>query len=114
MIDDFINKIVTGVIETEDEFIFTTISPFCEEKFVRKISKSELVNALSQYFKPKTNFDKWIKENSKYVSINSKRTTICCYYAECTDCPLYLYYQEGNCTTSNPKVREWIESEVDE
>ena len=73
MIDDIFNKIITEALETEDEFIFTRIRPFCEEKLVRKISKSDLVNALSQYFNPKTNFDKWTpvsdppKEDDRYL-----------------------------------------------
>ena len=110
MIDDFINKIVTEVIETEDEFIFTTIRPFCEEKFVRKISKSDLVNALSQYFKPKTNFDKWVEDNIKYNTIEAKRILICSHYAECSECPLE---DMGDCTSANSKIKAWLESEVD-
>lgn len=48
MSDDFIFRIVTEAQEAEDEFIFTTIQPFCEEVTKRKISKAELVKLLSQ------------------------------------------------------------------
>lgn len=41
-------KIVTEAQELEDEFIFTTIQPFCEDVIKRKISKAELVKLLSQ------------------------------------------------------------------
>ncbi len=40
-------KMTTEVMETEDEFIFTTIKTWCEEKTQRKISKRDLENALS-------------------------------------------------------------------
>lgn len=46
-------KIVTEVQETTEEFIFTTIHPFCEEVVQRKISKQELINALLLYEKAK-------------------------------------------------------------
>jgi cell shape-determining protein MreC len=48
-IDTYIAKIVQKVIETEEEFIFQTISPFCEEMTEKKISKKELINALVYY-----------------------------------------------------------------
>lgn len=48
MSDDFIFRIVTEVQESEEDFIFTTIQPFCEDVIKRKISKAELVKLLSQ------------------------------------------------------------------
>jgi hypothetical protein len=47
MTDMFI-RIVTEAQEAEDEFIFTTIQPFCEDVIKRKISKSELIKLLLQ------------------------------------------------------------------
>ena len=49
--DEITHKIVTEVQETMDDFIFTTIQPFCEGAVQRKISKKELVNALLLYEK---------------------------------------------------------------
>lgn len=46
-------KITTEVQETMEDFIFTTIQPFCEGVIQRKISKQELVNALLLYEKAK-------------------------------------------------------------
>ena len=40
-----INKIQNSVIETTENFIFETISPFCEK--VMKVSKGELIRALT-------------------------------------------------------------------
>lgn len=45
--DDFISRIVTEVQETEEDFIFTTIQPFCEDVIKRKISKAELAELLT-------------------------------------------------------------------
>lgn len=45
-VNGMIQKIITEVQETEDEFIFTTIQPYCENVFQRKISKKELESAL--------------------------------------------------------------------
>ena len=42
-------KIVQQFVETEEEFIFQTISPFCERVTEKKISKKELINALVGY-----------------------------------------------------------------
>ena len=47
--DEITYKIVTEVQETMDEFIFTTIQPFCESVVQRKISKQELADALMLY-----------------------------------------------------------------
>ncbi len=44
--DGMIQKIITEAEETEDEFIFTTIQPYCESIIQRKISKKELESAL--------------------------------------------------------------------
>lgn len=46
---NIINKIITKVQETQDDFIFTTIHPFCEGALQQRISKSELVTALLLY-----------------------------------------------------------------
>ena len=47
--DSMINKIITKVQETQEEFIFTTIHPYCEGALQQRISKSELVTALLLY-----------------------------------------------------------------
>ena len=109
MIDDIINKIIIEARESADEFIFTTIAPWCEEKLQRKISKSDLANALYLYYKPKTNFDKWVEDNIKYETIEAKRILICSHYAECSECP---FDGMGDCTFSNSKIKAWLESEV--
>ena len=48
-----IYKIVTEYQEKEEEFIFTTIQPFCSDILKRHISKEELKNALLLYEKAK-------------------------------------------------------------
>lgn len=59
MNDDFTTEytmnIVNKVEETESDFIFETISPFCERIAQRKISKAELTLALLMYY-GKTNW----------------------------------------------------------
>ena len=49
-INEITSKIVTEAMESVDEFIFTTIKPWCEEKIQREISKRDLERALIQYF----------------------------------------------------------------
>lgn len=49
--DSMLYKITTEAHETTDEFIFTTIQPFCENVVQRKISKQELITALLLYEK---------------------------------------------------------------
>ena len=51
--DSMLYKITTEAEEAVDEFIFTTIQPFCEEVMQRKISKQELISALLLYEKAK-------------------------------------------------------------
>lgn len=54
--DSLLFKITTKAEETKEEFIFTTIQPFCEEVVKRTISKQELINALLLYEKAKQIF----------------------------------------------------------
>ena len=42
-------KIRQKIEETEEEFIFQTISPFCDEVYERHISKKELTEAILLY-----------------------------------------------------------------
>ena len=51
-----IYKISTEAQETMEDFIFTTIQPFCEDVVQRKISKQELISALLLYEKAKQIF----------------------------------------------------------
>ena len=51
MMDSMLYEITTKVQETTDDFIFTTIQPFCEDVVQRKISKQELITALLLYEK---------------------------------------------------------------
>lgn len=51
MMDSMIYKISTEAQETMEDFIFTTIQPFCEDIVQRKISKQELIKALLLYEK---------------------------------------------------------------
>ena len=46
MISDTMLKITERVLEDEENFIFETIKPYCEEIVQRKISKQELKDAL--------------------------------------------------------------------
>ena len=54
--DSMMYKISTEVQETMEDFIFTTIQPFCEDVIQRKISKRELISALLLYEKAKQIF----------------------------------------------------------
>ena len=54
--DSMLYEITTEVQETAEEFIFTTIQPFCEDVVQRKISKQELISALLLYEKAKQIF----------------------------------------------------------
>lgn len=49
--DSMLFEITTKVQETTEDFIFTTIYPFCEDVVQRKISKQELLTALLLYEK---------------------------------------------------------------
>ena len=51
MDDSMMYKITTEAQETMEDFIFTTIQPFCEDVVQRKISKQELITALLLYEK---------------------------------------------------------------
>ena len=51
MMDSMMYKITTEAQETMEDFIFTTIQPFCEDVVQRKISKQELITALLLYEK---------------------------------------------------------------
>ena len=52
-LEEITYKIITEYQETEEEFIFTTIQPFCSDILKRHISKEELKNALLLYEKAK-------------------------------------------------------------
>ena len=54
--DSMMYKITTEAQETMEDFIFTTIQPFCEDVVQRKISKQELITALLLYEKAKQIF----------------------------------------------------------
>ena len=42
-------KIHQKMVQTEEEFIFRTISPFCDEAYEKHISKKELTEAILLY-----------------------------------------------------------------
>lgn len=48
-IENFINSIVEQVKETEEEFIFETIRPYCEDVIQRKIDKNFLSSAVLNF-----------------------------------------------------------------
>lgn len=50
-VEEEIQKVVNKVEETYEEFIFTSIRPWCEEVTQQRISKSILEKALKEYFK---------------------------------------------------------------
>ena len=54
--DSMMYKITTEAQETMEDFIFTTIQPFCEDVVQRKISKQGLISALLLYEKAKQIF----------------------------------------------------------
>ena len=48
-INTYISNITLKAMETEEEFLFQSVAPFCERITQREISKQELVNALLHY-----------------------------------------------------------------
>lgn len=108
-------QVVTQVTEDIDNFIFTTIRPWCEEKEQRKISKHDLEQALIQYFskdklpsvipQQKTGKSKWIEERT---------------YMECPNCGDIWHYEENQterfkcCPTCGKNLVESKESEEEE
>lgn len=64
--DTYVNQLVMSFKETEEEFIFNTVSPFCDNIMQRKISKEELINALYRYrtLQSENNF---LKEENNYL-----------------------------------------------
>ena len=57
--NDFLTNIQTAVTETHEEFIFDTISPFCCEVAQKIVSKRDLQEALTRYYKK----GRWIRHN---------------------------------------------------
>lgn len=49
MINEIVEKITLKIKETQDEFIFQTILPYCSEIMERKISKKVLIDALRNW-----------------------------------------------------------------
>ena len=45
-VSDMMKKIATQVEETQEEFIFETVKPYCENIVQMKISKKDLTEAL--------------------------------------------------------------------
>lgn len=45
-----VTRIITEVEEDVDNFIFTTMKPWCEERVQRKVSKTDLEQALLMYY----------------------------------------------------------------
>lgn len=46
---EIVEKIITEAQETEENFIFTTVRPYCESVTELVISKKILINALLEY-----------------------------------------------------------------
>lgn len=71
MREDLIHKIVMEAMETEEDFIFKIIQPFCEQVIERKISKKELVDALKRQRGVKFSDDDhvWI-DGTQFVSLD--------------------------------------------
>ena len=47
--ENFTAKIIKSAVEAEEEFIFQTIYPYCEQITQQRISKQDLTNALVHY-----------------------------------------------------------------
>lgn len=45
-VQEAINSVITKVIETQDEFVFTTIYPFIQQRMQCTITKDELIDRL--------------------------------------------------------------------
>ena len=60
MPNDLINEIVFQLKETEENFIYETITPYCENILQMKISKAELKELLIKGMNYKEKEGKWI------------------------------------------------------
>ena len=61
-----------------------------------------------------TNYDMWLENVTKNQSTEAKRIILCRHYAECYECPLfYMVDDDYGCDSTNPRIKAWIENEVD-
>lgn len=65
--DNIAVEIKTRVIEQEDEFIFETILPFCENVTQRTISKEVLKKALEKYFSNDMTANEYQEKASRFI-----------------------------------------------
>ena len=96
--NSFIDKIVQSVQETEDDFIFETVRPFCEDIIHAKISKQDLARAVINY------------HGSRITIYDSKE--ICPACRAVLDSPLYKGSNVCYCYRCGRKIlRNWNREE---
>ena len=66
---DAITALVTNAIETQEEFIFQTLRPFCEKQVDMVITKEELIQALTLYREQKEKGSGWIRVEDRLPEI---------------------------------------------
>ena len=81
-------KIHQKMVQTEEEFIFQTISPFCDEVYEKHISKKELTKAILLYREVKSLEEMGI---DPYGFIGKVQTTSdIARKADCFQCDIHL------------------------
>lgn len=68
---EIVEELTMKAIETQSEFIFQTIQPYCENITEQRISKRQLEEALLLYFNKKKLIKEWLS------SFNTDSVPIC-------------------------------------
>jgi hypothetical protein len=76
MISEFVEEIILKAQETESNFIFQTIRPYCESIITKEISKEELERALLRFYNNNSVID--VKE---WMSSFNTESASCCFNA---------------------------------
>lgn len=98
-VTQYTNQIITRAIETEEDFIFRTIEPWCSEIAERKISKKDLKKAL-ELLKKQEPIEPLFNEHHVYVS-DSFMCGACHHFIKfharyCEDCGRAVKWNEAD------------------
>ena len=107
--EDYLFQVVTKAFETQEEFIFQTIQPFCERQAHMVITKDKLIRALT-LLKEQEPVAVWVRvqdrlpeEEGEYIAFDGE-TVFGAYYEIGTSGPHWTDATEGYCDF---KVTHW-------